>query len=382
MSSLANIYRPKTFADVVGQEGEVDVLRTMVEKKWRPPAIMLTGPFGTGKTTLARLITRALLCDKPNGIEPCGECDSCKSMDRDNNPNYTEIDSASAGLVDDIRHMKETTSYRSGSKIKVITYDESHMLSKAAQNALLTILEEGAKDVLFIFCTTEANRMLPTIQSRCIVLRLKLLTSGQIASRVRKVAELEGIPVEDKVPGLIGTYVRGHVRDSMILLGQLANTIGKGQLVTEDMTRKYLRLDQNDDIYKLLVESDRKQAMERLEALLCTYPAGELTERIGELLLNAYKLKIGYSNFTEVDQGWLRKVLESRADKVLDQAEQILRLDPDFSTIQLAMAAIARILIEADVAKAPSGVGTLRPGGGLGEPTAGVIPTQHRKPGR
>ena len=236
MTTLANKHRPRKFCEVVGQKSETDVIVTMLKKKWKPAAIMLQGPFGTGKTTLSRLIARAMLCDnlqhgqgeepgseRGEPYEPCGECASCKSMDDDNHPNYIEVDAASNGRIENVREMKEMISYRSGKKISIICYDESHGLSRDAQNALLHTLEEGNQNVLFIFATTEANRMLPTINSRCVVLRLKLLHQAEIKKRVIAVAEQEGLTIDPTAAGLIATYVRGHVRDAMMLLEQLGS---------------------------------------------------------------------------------------------------------------------------------------------------------------
>ena len=348
MTSLASKYRPKRFADVVGQEAEVKVLTTILEKNWKPNAIMLTGPFGTGKTTLSRLIARALLCDNREGVEPCGECISCVAVDEDNHPGYTELDAASQGLVNDVRAMKDMIAYRAiGDKPRLVCYDEAHMLSAAAQNALLQTIEEGQRNTIFIFATTEVGKMLPTIRSRCVELKMKLLSAGEIAQRVGYVAKLEKIQIEDRATRIIGTYVRGHVRDAIVLLEQLSQTADE---VTEDLTRAYLRLDKNDIIYQFLTIVDKKEGVEQLEQLLCNFSPFELAELIGEILTTAYKLNIGIDNNTQADKAWLMKVLEVRGESLLDQAEAILSLKTDFSTITYGIAAFANILFENKVA--------------------------------
>ena len=344
MTSLANKYRPKHFSDVMGQAEEVAVIEHIIQEGWEPPAIALTGPYGTGKTTLARLTARAALCYNRNGHEPCGTCESCIAMDRDNNPGYEEIDAASHGKVEDTRAMKDLIAYRSTSSRRLVTYDESHMLTQQAQNALLQTLEEGVPGVTFIFCTTDPVKMLPTIRSRCVILQMKLMTAGQIKDRLQTVAKAEGFKIEDRAAALIGTYSRGHVRDALILLEQLGRTT-KGD-ITEDAARIYLRLDRLDEVYQLLTETEKVPAVEKLETLLCTYSPRELQELIGEILLAAYKLKAGIEPASATDKAWLKRVVDARGDNALGQAEELLALRTDFATITYATAAFTNILIE------------------------------------
>lgn len=381
--TIANRHRPKKFSDVVGQEKEVEVLKRIVAGNWQPNAVMLTGPFGTGKTTLARLLTRAMHCDNrqpdEDGVfcEPCGKCTTCKAMDDDNNPHYIEVDAASQGAVSDVRGMKDLLSYRTGSKRRVICYDESHMLSAAAQNALLQTLEEGSDDVLFVFCTTESNKMLPTVQSRCIVLNMRLLTPGQIRERLETVAQSEGVEYDIKALRIVATHVRGHARDALVMFEQLSRMAPK---IEEGLVRSYLRLDRHVEVYKFLTQTDPSEGLETLENLLCNYAPTELTQTIGEILVNAYKVAHGTGDFTDVDRAWLQKVIEARGvDTLLDTAEATLSLKTDYATIDYGMAALGRILFEGKADRPSGPTSSIKPGQA---PTPTGIPDGRRKPGK
>lgn len=347
---LANKYRPVRFEQVVGQREQVAIISAILTKGWVPPSIMALGPYGTGKTTLARLIARALLCTDleqgPTSPEPCGTCDACRAMDARNHPDYTEIDAASNGSVADVRAIREDLGYRTTSGKRIICFDECHMLTSAGQNALLQVLEEGIRGVVFLFCTTDPQKMLPTIRSRSVELRLRLLKAPEIGERLQAVARAEGIPAEDSAIRLISTYCRGHVRDALGLLEQLAQVGG----ATEDRARAYLRLEVRDDAYKLLTLTDQGARLDYIEELLCKYAPRELAEAVGGALFDAYKVATGGgASFSEADRGWLKRVLDAtpRAS-LLPAAERLLMLPAELSTIQAAAAALVRCLHAAD----------------------------------
>lgn len=339
---LYNQYRPKKFSDVVGQESELNVIKTMLAKNWRPSAILLAGGYGCGKTTLARLIARAILCDNRQGEEPCGVCDSCLAMDQDSNTSYLEIDSASNGLVADIRVLKDEASYRAvGGKQRIIVLDESHMISTQGQNALLQILEEGKDGVLFMFATTESEKMLPTLRSRCVVLSLKLLTAAEIYSRLKQVVDHEAVEYEEKALRIISTYVRGHMRDALVLLEQLMRM---SKIVTEELVRTHLRLDKLIELYEFLIEKDKGRMLTKLEHLLCQQSPGDLAESLGQVLIDTYKLHLGVGNYSQVDTAWMRKVQEHQGiNMLLERAERVLSLNTDFASIQFGVASMMRI---------------------------------------
>lgn len=373
---ITNTYRPKLFADVVGQESEVAVIKTILQKGWRPSAIMLAGGFGTGKTTLARLIARAMLCDNRQGVEPCGVCQSCVSMDRDNNASYIEIDAASHGLVADIRSLKDEAAYKAvGGKAKIITLDESHMISVQGQNSMLKVLEEGQDGLLFMFATTDVEKMLPTIRSRCVVLNLKLLTAAEIAFRLKTVADALGAKYEDKALRIIATYVRGHMRDALMMLEQMTQIASE---ITEELVRTHLRLDKTVELYEFLVERDKAKIVTKVEQLLCSYSPGDLTESLGQVLIDVYKHHLGVGDYSQVDSAWLKKVGEAQGlETVLEKAERVIGLNTDYASISYGIASITRVFEGATTATVTPSRGPV-PGGAQQAP----VPSAFRKPGK
>lgn len=349
MSSLATLYRPKSFDQIVGQESEVAILQTILRENWKPSALLFTGAFGCGKTTLARLMARSILCENRTSPDPCNSCPACTAMDNDNHPAYHEKDAASEGLVGDVRVMKEEITYKSSGPMKILYYDESHMLSTPAQNAMLNVLEEGVEGVLFMFATTEVGKMLPTIRSRCVELDLKLLSSKQICGRLSQICTSEGITYEDRALSVIGTYVRGHMRDAIILLEQLSKL--QKNKITEEAVRIYLRMDRYVDVYTYLTLGDRAEAFEKLEALLCNYSPVELADLLAEVLISAYKVQLNIGTFTQVDLGWLKRIGEIHGDTLLKKAEAILSRNLDFATIQYAMAVVGSVFFTEEVKK-------------------------------
>jgi len=341
--NLATKYRPKLFSDVIGQEQEVQILKNIVTGAWKPNAIMLAGPFGTGKTTLARLLARALLCAqrKQDDPEPCGVCLSCLQMDEDNNPGYIELDAASNGKVEQVRELKDQLEYCGQSRRRILVYDEAHMLSSQGQDALLKILEEGSPGAMFCFATTEAHKVKFTIQSRCVYLRLRLLSADQIRDRLQLIASKENVEAESNAVRLIASYVRGHMRDALVLFEQIMKT-GGGK-VSEELVRAYLRLDRYKEIYEFLLLKTEAERYTRLETLLCSLAPAELQEMLGQALLDAYKVKLGVGEFSEVDRVWLTRVVDQHGVKVLDRADAVLSLSMEFASINQAQAAFARV---------------------------------------
>ncbi|WP_019498661.1 DNA polymerase III subunit gamma/tau, partial [Pseudanabaena sp. PCC 6802] len=231
---LHHKYRPQTFADLVGQEAIATILTNAIETQRIAPAYLLTGARGTGKTSTARIMAKSLNClsyDAPTPT-PCGQCELCRSVTIGNALDITEIDAASNTGVDNIRELIERAQFAPvQARYKVYAIDECHMLSTAAFNALLKTLEEPPDRVVFILATTDPQRVLPTIISRCQRFDFRRIPLGAMVGHLQKIADLERIAINPEAITLVAQIAQGGLRDAESLLDQLSLT--EGEITTE-----------------------------------------------------------------------------------------------------------------------------------------------------
>lgn len=287
---LARKYRPTKLSEVIGQDFLVQTLKRGLEGGRLGHAFILTGIRGTGKTTTARIIARALNCLAGPTPEPCGTCASCTAIAQERSMDVIEIDAASRTSVDDMREIIEASRYRAvSSTYKIYIIDEVHMLSKSAFNALLKTLEEPPAHVKFIFATTEIHKVPATILSRCVRFDLKRIESPTLAAYFKTLCTQESVAFDEEAIALIAKAAEGSVRDGLSLLDQAITygTSAEGAPhVSAQNVRKMLGLSEQGavlDLFHTMIEGNIVQALEKLRYF---YQEGADPLRILEDLLD------------------------------------------------------------------------------------------------
>lgn len=266
--ALYRKYRPLVFSDVVGQEHVTKPLRHQVINGSVSHAYLFTGSRGTGKTTCAKILAKAINCTSPKDGNPCGKCPNCIAIGNESLPDVLEIDAASNNGVDDIRELRERIAFAPAqAKYKVYIIDEVHMLSSAASNALLKTLEEPPSHAVFILATTEVNALLPTILSRCQRYDFHRIEPEQIADRIKYVSEKEGLTITSDAAFLIASLSDGGMRDALSLLDLCAAADGD---INEELVNSICGRASTDYLFTLaecISASDTARALKSVASL-------------------------------------------------------------------------------------------------------------------
>jgi DNA polymerase-3 subunit gamma/tau len=232
---IARKFRPQVFEEVVGQKPIVQTLQNAIQMDRIGHAYLFSGPRGVGKTTTARILAKGLNCSQGPTISPCNVCPSCQEIASGKSIDVFEIDAASNTGVDNIRELRESAKYAAArSRYKIFIIDEVHMLSTSAFNALLKILEEPPPHVMFIMATTERHKVPATILSRCQQFIFRTIAPVEIQAHLRRIADREGVKIDDRALGYIVKASEGSMRDAQSLLDQIISFSGQ-EVVDEDV---------------------------------------------------------------------------------------------------------------------------------------------------
>ncbi|HEX2280198.1 MAG TPA: DNA polymerase III subunit gamma/tau, partial [Thermomicrobiales bacterium] len=299
-SSLYRKYRPQSFhsAELVGQEHIIRTLQNAVRLNKVAHAYLFSGPRGTGKTTTARVLAKAINClhDDPSQ-RPCNACENCQAINAGATPDFVEIDAASNRGIDDIRDLRERVRYAPAQlRSKVYIIDESHQITGAAANAFLKTLEEPPAHTRFILATTDPEELLPTIVSRCQRFEFRRVSVEDIVRRLQTVAALEGISVDDDALRLISRHATGSLRDALGLFERLALGItasgeqsNSGSITVADVTAA-LGLSRNDRLEALVEAVGQRDAGAALRVVQNAVDDGEDPRQLNRQLLAYLRL--------------------------------------------------------------------------------------------
>lgn len=232
---LTRKYRPQDFNEVVGQKHVIQTLMSALKNRRVGHSYLFAGPRGVGKTSVARILAKALNCENDVVENPCNECETCKAITKGSAVDVIEIDGASNRGIDEIRALRESVVYNpSSARYKVYIIDEVHMLTKEAFNALLKTLEEPPSHVVFIFATTEPERVPKTVLSRCQRFDFRMLTEKEIFTKLNSLTKLESINADEESLRLIAARAEGSIRDAEGMLDQLVS-YAEGQITANDV---------------------------------------------------------------------------------------------------------------------------------------------------
>ena len=325
--SLTQKYRPSTFSDVLDQEAITIVLKNLLKNKKFSSPLMFTGIYGGGKTTLARIFARAVLCKNlTETLEPCNECSSCKAFLNNSNLAYKEIDAASNSGVDDIRKLREEASFKvlGDYDHKVVVIDECHSISAKGNDALLKQLEDNTTDQVYLFCTTAPEKMHRTVRSRCLEFHLNRNSKRSILTRLKDISEKENFSYEEEGLSIIASMTTPHVRDAIKTLEYLSN-FGD---ITQDIASEHYKLMLENEYLNLIsfLKNNLINAFQILDNIVMQENITNIYEGIIRNVLSILKLKNGINVFrTEEQTNLATAIFDNYGEDLSKILEELLK---------------------------------------------------------
>ena len=320
MTALYRKYRPQDFDEVVGQEAVVRTLRNAIEREQLRQAYLFAGPRGTGKTSMARILAKALNCATGPTTAPDGTCQACVSISAGTSLDVIEMDAASQRGIDDIREIRERVVLQPAEgRYKVYILDEAHQLTDAAWNALLKLIEEPPPHLVFVFCTTELAKVLPTVRSRCQTFVFQRPRFSELIALLRRVCDGEGIEAQNAALALIARSAHGSFRDAVSTLDQLASaTTGE---VTAQAVLQLVGAVEEESLFRLcdaIVDGDTAGVLLQIEELA---GQGQDLGRLVADLLDHLRHLLLVQNIGAVPDSL--PVTEETRDRLREQANQL-----------------------------------------------------------
>jgi DNA polymerase III subunit gamma/tau len=353
---LATDYRPRTFGDVAGQRPVAAVLYRMVRRHKVPSALLFHGPYGSGKTSMARILAAALNCAEepgPGGGNhwPCGGCPSCKAVWNDTSLDLLEVDAASNGTIDHVRHIRDLVQYATPGEHRLVVLDEAHGLSGPGSEALLKILEEPPDRTSFVLATTEPRKLSRTVASRCLPFPFDPISPAVIRTRLEYICAAEGITVEPELLAAISERADGALRDAVMLLEQVYDV---GITTLEDWRELLGETDFAPAFIAAAASGDYPAMYARLDEAICSSgDYGSVASRVITVLRDMLVLSAGAAVPSIRGEALeLRKTLAARlgapaiveAMRVLWDLQVRVRSDDRRSSLELAAVMLAEKL--------------------------------------